>query len=317
MNQTVKIILGKLVDVVPLLFLMSLISFFLTALIPGDPARAALGEYATAEQVQALRQQMGLDQPVVVRYLHWVANAARGEFGLSIVNGQPVGGAIAQALPVTASLVVAAILIQLCLALPIGMIAGYRPDSRFSRWCERLAMSVISVPDYWLGLLAILFFALTLGLLPSYGFVDPGRDFRGWLSHIIMPAVTLSITETAVLFRFVRASVSDTRTRDFVRTMRAGGVSPARILFKHVGKNAMTPVVTVFGLQVASIVGGAAVVESIFGLSGIGRLVVTSALGGDTPVIQAVVLLTGVSVIAINLLVELAYLYLNPKLRTG
>ena len=132
-----------------------------------------------------------------------------------------------------------------------------------------------------------------------------------------MPAVTLSITETAVLFRFVRASVSDTRTRDFVRTMRAGGVSPARILFKHVGKNAMTPVVTVFGLQVASIVGGAAVVESIFGLSGIGRLVVTSALGGDTPVIQAVVLLTGVSVIAINLLVELAYLYLNPKLRTG
>jgi peptide/nickel transport system permease protein len=305
----------RVLMLIPMLLLISLVPFVLTAFIPGDPAREFLGENASPQAVAALRQQLHLDDPIPVRYVRWLGSALQGDLGRSIFNSDPVVKSISARLPVTIALVSAAVIMAVLVAVPLGLSAGARRGSLFDRTLTLVAGAGVALPEFWLGLILIVVFALKLRLLPPSGFVDlsanPGEFFR----HLALPALTLASPMIAELFRQTRASVLDVFEQDFVRTARAGGIGARAVLLKHVAKNAMIPVVTVLGLQVGRLVGVAAITERVFGLQGVGFLAITSALNADLPTIAGIVLLTGGLVLLVNLVVDLSYFYFNPRLR--
>jgi peptide/nickel transport system permease protein len=306
----------RLAAMLPMLFFISLLTFLLFELVPGDPARATLGPDASQAAVNALRDEMGLNDPLPIRFGRWVTNVASGDLGNSLETRQPVIKTIARRLPVTVVLATAAIVVAILLGVMGGMIAGYRIGSKPDRAMNLTAGAILSVPDFWVGLLLITA-VLRLQLLPTQGYVSFGRDPVDWALHLILPVLTLALHPTAEIFRQTRASVADVMKLDFVRTLRAGGISPAHALFIHIGRNAMIPVLTVLGLQLGRLLGQTAIVETIFGINGLGSLVVQAGLNSDVVTVQAVVLITGGFVLAINLLIDVAYLFLNPRLRAA
>jgi len=305
----------RLVTLVPMLLLISMVPFVLSAFIPGDPARAFLGDNASPQAVAALRLQLHLDDPVPVRYLGWLGGALQGDLGRSIYNSDPVVKAIGARLPVTVALVSSAVILAVLVAAPLGLLAGARRGTRLDRVLTLLAGAGVALPEFWVGLILIVVFALKLRLLPPSGFVDITHGAGDFFRHLTLPALTLALPGIAELFRQTRASVLDVLEQDFVRTARAGGIGQTAVLVKHVAKNAMVPVVTVLGLQVGRLVGVAAITERVFGLQGVGFLAVTSALNADLPTLEGIVLLTGALVLVVNLLVDLSYFYFSPRLR--
>jgi peptide/nickel transport system permease protein len=289
--------------------------FALVHLVPGDPVRIALGTRYNPQAYDALRSASGLDRPIVAQFLGYVASAARGDLGVSFRNGDPVAQLLLERLPATASLALVGIVIALLIALPAGIWSALR-EGRVSDVIVRVTSQFgVSVPDFWLGILLIALFATTLGWLPTSGYRPLFSDPSGWLSHIVLPGLTVGLVAAAILTRYVRSAVLDVAAMGYVRTARSKGLSPAVVTFRHTVRNALVPILTITGIQLATILGGVIVVEVVFAWPGLGRLVYNAVAARDYPVLQGAVLLIAVLFLLINLIVDLLYAVIDPRIR--
>lgn len=303
----------RLALVVPLLAIVTLIAFSLVFLIPGDPAEKVAGEGATVAQVEAVRIDLGLDRPVWEQFGSFLLGLAQGDLGTSYTFKTPVLDMVLSRMPVTVSLTAVALTIALLIGIPAGVLAGRRAG----RWEDR-AVTVgstmgLATPNYVLGLLLAMFFGVQLGWLPAAGYSPLSEGWWDWLSHLLLPGIALGLVAAAEIARQLRASLASVLQQDYVRTALAKGMSSRTIVWKHALKNALMPVVTIFGIQVGYLLGGTAVIETVFGIQGLGDFAVRAVLSGDLPAIQGMVVITvGVTVLA-SLAVELTYGYLNPR----
>lgn len=310
-------VLKRIATSIALLLTVSAITFFMILLVPGDPAAAAAGENATLAQIEEARQRLGLNDNVFVQFFRWLGHASTGNLGQSIQNHVSVSGLVAERFPVTLQLTALAIVIAVLIAVPAAVVAATHKGSRLDRLITTGASAGLAMPSFWLGLVLVIVFALNLSILPSSGFVPISDGIGGWLAHLILPAVTLAAAPAAEITRQLRASMIDVLEQDYIRTSVAKGMSNRVVLLQHALKNAGVPAVTVVGLQLAFMLGGSVIVEQIFGIPGIGSLSVTAVLQRDIPVIQGVVLVAGITVLLVNLLVDLSYRVLSPKMRTA
>jgi peptide/nickel transport system permease protein len=310
-------IIRRLLLLVPVVLFVSFITFMLIHLVPGDPARVLLGEDSTPEALAALRQQLGLDRPLYEQYALWLNQAVHGNLGESIQLHEPVLQAILQRLPVTIELGVAALLFSLLLAVPLGMTAATQRGSRMDWLLNVSSLLGTTIPPFVLGLLLILVFAVVLRIFPPGGYVPFTEDPLENLRDLILPMIALGSASVAVNFRQVRASMIEVLSQDYIRAARAKGLSERRINYRHAFPNALLPLLTLVGLQAGAILAGAIVVETIFLWPGVGQLAVSSILSKDYPVVQGVVLLSALSYILINLLVDLSYTVVDPRISYG
>ncbi|KQT85754.1 ABC transporter permease [Aurantimonas sp. Leaf443] len=297
------------------LLAVSVLIFLVMDVLPGDPAAIMLGTSAQPETLAALRTQMGLDEPAVLRFLSWIGAAATGDLGQSYTYGVPVAGLIAERLAVTLPLACLAILLSMALAIPLGVLAA----SRQGRWPDALVTAFtqgsVALPNFWIGLLLILLFSVQLGWLPSGGFPGWQAGAGPALSALVLPAVALALPQAGILTRVTKTAVLDVLGEDFVRTARAKGLTRRAALWRHAVPNALVPVVTILGLQFTFLIAGSVLVENIFALPGVGRLAYQAFTQRDLIVMQSTVLFFAALVIVVNFLVDLAYLVLDPRLR--
>jgi peptide/nickel transport system permease protein len=293
---------------------VSVVVFALIHLVPGDPVRTALGTRFDQELYEALIARAGLDQPLLLQYWNWLTSALTGDLGVSFRTGQPVTGALLQRLPATMLLAFASLLVGLLIALPAGIISAVRQGRPVDYAASSFSQIGVSVPDFWFGLLLILIFARTLGWLPPSGYVSPLEDPVEAIRRLILPATTAGVVTGAILTRFVRSSVLEAMGAEHVRLARAKGMPERYILRHHVLRNAWIPVVTITGLQLATLLGGIVVVEVVFAWPGIGRLALDAVVRRDYPVLQGAVLLIATGFLLINLLVDLLYARLDPRI---
>ena len=305
----------RLLFAVPLLLGMSVLVFGLMRLVPGDPAVAVLGYKATPEAVRALREAFHLDESLPRQYLAWLAGVVRGDFGLDFRQNEPIGRMILDRLPVTLELTLAATLAAALIGVPLGLLGGGRRGGAADRASLAVGLVGVSVPDFWLGIMLILLVSLGTGLLPSSGFVPFAESPAENLAHLILPALTLAASRAAVLGRLTRAAVLDTVRRGFVQYARAKGLAERAVLFRHVLPNAAIPIVTVLGLQTGYMLGGAIVVETIFTLPGVGRMTLDAVLERNYPVVQGTVLVIGAMFMLVNLVTDILYGVIDPRVR--
>lgn len=310
-----RIVISRLVQSIPVLIIVSMVVFAITMLLPGDPAYAVLGDYATDEQREQISKEYGFDKPIPIQYLNWLERSVTGDFGRSIRTKEPVVDLLAQRLPVTVELAIISIMIAILVGIPLGVIAAIKHNSLVDTATSFVAMASLAIPNFWAGILLILLFTVLLGWLPPSGHVPFFEDPLGNLRLMIMPSITLGTALAALIMRQTRASVINALGQDYVRTAYGKGLSNARILTRHVLRNALIPVTTVVGLQIGKILGGAVIVESIFSLPGMGRLVVEAIFSRDFPVIQASVLLIVLLIIFVNVVVDLIYTLLDPRIK--
>jgi peptide/nickel transport system permease protein len=312
-----RYVLTRLWQSVVTLVLAAIVVFIGVRQLPGDPALAMAGEEATPEQLAAVRAEMGLDQPLITQFLTFVGNMFRGDFGESTRTGTPVTELIATTLPVTLWLSAYAIVVAVIIGIVLGVIAE-RFRGRWPEWvANAFALIGLSVPNFWLGILAILYLAVTLGWFPASGYVDVmSEPLRGFY-YLTLPALILGTGLAAVIMRQTRASMIETMTTDYVRTARAKGLGRGRVLVRYGLRNSLIVVVTIVGLQLGGLISGAVVTERIFALPGFGKLTLDAVFTRDYPVIQAVVLIITVAYILINLAVDILYSVVNPKIRVG
>jgi peptide/nickel transport system permease protein len=299
----------------PLLLGMSLLVFGLMRVIPGDPAVVVLGYKATPESIRALRETFHLDEPLPQQYLRWLGGVLCGDFGIDYRQNEPIGRMILDRLPVTLELTVLAALAAALIGVPLGLLAGARRGGAADRASLALGLVGISIPDFWLGIMLILTLSLAAGLLPSSGFVffaeSPLENFQ----YLVLPTLTLAASRAAALGRLTRAAVLDVVHRPFVQFARAKGLGEGAILLRHVLPNAAIPIVTMIGLQVGYMLGGAIVVETIFALPGLGRMTLDAVLERNYPVVQSGLLVVGAMFMVVNLLTDLLYGLIDPRLR--
>jgi peptide/nickel transport system permease protein len=312
-----KRLISRLQSILVVLFLVSVMSFSLIPLLPGDPAQAMLGPDASEEMVKELRTELGLDKPVPVQYLAWASNVVQGDLGTSFRNGQPVGEAILQRLPATFQLTLAALIISLLVALPLGIVSATRRGSKTDLVATVIAVLGACVPNFWLGSMLILVFSLWLHWLPASGYVSIFTDPARSLMLTIMPALTLSAMTAAVTMRQVRSSMIEVLGEDYVTTARAKGLSEPAVVRVHALRNALIPVITVVGLQASRLFGGAVIVESIFAIPGLGRLVLDSIFARDFPMVQGVLLTLALIVLVINLACDILYSVVDPRIKNA
>jgi peptide/nickel transport system permease protein len=283
--------------------------------LPGDPALALAGEDRSPAAIEAIRHHYGLDRPIPIQFLEFVKNALHGDFGVSIRTGASVSSMIWTALPVTVELSILAILIAMVLGIGAGVIAAVR-RGKPSEWVANgLALIGLSVPHFWLGLLAILYLSVAAGLFPASGFVPMREDPVDNLHHIILPAVILGTGLAAVIMRQTRSAMLESLSADYVRTAKAKGLKPQAVIGRHALRNSLIVVVTIVGLQLGGLISGAVVTEQIFGLPGFGKMTIDAVFQRDYPVIQAVVLITATAYIVINFLVDMLYSLIDPRIR--
>lgn len=299
----------RLITSVLVLFGVSVLVFSVIHLVPGDVTMAILGRQRVSEEkVAELREQLGLNDPLYVQYGRYLSNALRGDLGKSIRTNMPVSQAIAEQLPSTVALAASALVVALAIGLIVGLLAALRHGTWFDTFVMGLSVSGLSVPTFWMGLLLILLFSVNLKLFPS---ISNGSSFR----DLFLPALTLGLPEAAVVARMVRASMLDVLNKDYIITARAKGLPERAVVLKHALRNALIPVVTFVGLQMAYLLGGATIVETMFARQGIGRLAVQSIFSRDYPMVQGVVLITAAIYVVINTLTDITYVYLNPRIR--
>jgi peptide/nickel transport system permease protein len=305
----------RLALAVPLLFGMSLLVFGLMRLVPGDPAVVVLGFKATPDGVRALRAAFHLDEPLPVQYVRWLGGVVRGDFGLDFRQNEPIGRMILDRLPVTLELTLLASLCAALIGVPLGLLGGGRRGGAADRAALAVGLVGVSIPDFWLGIMLILSLSLWAGLFPSAGFVPLTEAPLDNLMSLALPAATLALSRAAVLGRLTRAAVLDVVQRPFVQYARAKGLGERAILFRHVLPNAAIPIVTVLGLQVGYMLGGAIVVEMIFTLPGVGRMTLDAVLERNYPVVQSTVLVIGAMFMLVNLVTDLLYGAIDPRVR--
>ncbi|WP_324278565.1 ABC transporter permease [Blastococcus brunescens] len=294
---------------------VSVIVFSLVHLVPGDPVRLALGTRFSQESYDALRERSGLDQPLIEQFFGWLGRALTGDLGVSFRSGETVTSLIGERLPATLTLAFASIVVALLIAVPLGTISALRPRSLVDRFATVISQFGISVPDFWMGIVLILVFAGTLGWLPSGGYVPLGEDPLGWLQRLVMPAVVTGVVSGSVITRFVRSSMLEALGSDHVRTAQAKGLPTRQVFSWHVLRNALLPLVTVTGVQLAYLLSGVVVVEIVFSWPGLGQLALQAVEARDYPVLQGAVLLFALVFLVINLVVDLLYTAIDPRIR--
>jgi peptide/nickel transport system permease protein len=304
-----RFLVRRLVLATPVLLGVATIVFALVHLIPGDPVQAMLGDAASPESVAELRSRLGLDRPLPVQYAAFLSGAAHGDLGVSLRTNERVTAAIAARLPATIELALAAMLVAVAIAIPAGVVAAVKAGTVADHAATTLALVGISMPNFWLGPLLAIVFSVGLGWLPVSG--------RGTLAHLVLPAITLGAPLAAVLARMTRASLIEELRELYVTAARARGLSTARVVLKHALRNSLIPIVTVLGLQVGGVLTGAVITETLFAWPGVGRLLIQSIGFRDYPLVQGCILLIAVTYVSVNLLTDMAYAYLDPRIRVG
>ncbi len=310
-------IIRRAVATVPVALLVTVMVFLLLHITPGDPVVIMLGEEASPDAVAALRHSLNLDRPLPVQYGLWLWRAAHGDLGASLRTHDPVARLILARYPTTLELTALAMLLSLCIALPAGVLSAVRRNSWLDAMVTPLAISGVSMPSFWLGILLIWLFSVTLPWFPTVGFVPLRSGLLENLHTMTLPVMTLSAALAALVMRITRASLLQVLQQDYVRTARAKGVRGPTVVIRHALRTALIPVVTVLGLQTGTLLGGAVIVESIFALPGAGRLIVDAIFARDFPVVQGTVLALAISFILVNLGVDLLYARLDPRIRYG
>ncbi len=305
----------RLLSAIPVLLIVSLISFGLMRLIPGDPAAAIAGVAATPAQIEQLRQDLGLDQPIYLQLLSYYEGLARGDLGKSLLLGKGVFAATMERLPVTIGLALYALVFTLLIGILSGIVAALRQNSIIDQAAMMFAMIGISVPSFFLGLLMIILFAVHLGWLPSGGYVAFGEDPLGWLASMTMPAFSLALLQAGLLARITRSSMLEVLRQDYIRTARAKGLPQRKVVMKHALSNALIPIVTVVGIIVSLLLSGAVVTESLFSLPGMGQLLTQAVLSRDYPMVQGGLLLVTTFLVMVNISVDVLYAVLDPRVR--
>ncbi|TMK24992.1 MAG: ABC transporter permease [Alphaproteobacteria bacterium] len=309
-------LLRRIALIVPTLFFVSLLIFGLQQLLPGDPATALAGEDRDPAVIAFIRQKYHLDEPLPVRYALWVKGVVQGDLGESIRIRRPVLDLIAEKLPVTGELALIAVLISLCIGIPAGIIAAVKNGTAIDYGTTMAALWGLSIPNFWLGILLILLFSVELELLPASGFVSPGESLRQNLLTLIMPAFVLGNFFAAGMMRHTRSAMLQVLGMDYVRTARAKGLPEIRVILRHAFRNALIPVVTLAALDFGALLSGAVLTEQVFTIPGFGKLIVDAVFNRDYAVVQGVVLFTAFAYIMLNFFADLAYVVLNPRLRT-
>jgi peptide/nickel transport system permease protein len=308
-------ILRRLAATIPVMVVVAVAVFGLLHFTPGDPAVIIAGDYATVDDIARIRTRLGLDQPFLAQVGIWFGQILRGDLGTSIFSGLPVTRLIGQRVEVTALLTLYAMLISVCVGVPLGVLAAWKRGSLVDRVVMIFAVSGFSMPVFWLGFLLVYVFAISAGWLPVQGYVPLANGFWRAIEHLTLPALTLSVIYMALIARMTRASMLGVLGEDYIRTAFAKGLPPRRVLVRHALKNASLPVVTIIGIGFALLIGGAVVTESVFALPGLGRLTVDAILRRDYPVIQGVILIVSGVYVLINLVVDVLYVVLDPRIR--
>jgi peptide/nickel transport system permease protein len=311
-------IIRRLIQALFLVWGCATLVFFMVRLIPGDPVVQMLGPEYTPEAAEAIRVKLGLDEPFHIQYLRWFGNVLTGDLGGSIATGETVVDIITTGLPKTLSLATLSFLIATAIAVPAGIIAALRRNTVFDYVASVVAFIGVSMPSFWFGILLILIFAVQLRWLPAIGYADPTEDgVIAWLERLILPSLAIGAAYSAILMRFVRAGLLEVLSSDYVRTARAKGVREHAVVLRHAMRNALIPVVTVMGIQLALLLSGTVVVETVFSIRGIGRILVAAIFDRDYPIVQGVILLIAVIFVMANLLVDIVYTFLDPRIRYG
>ncbi len=310
-------ILRRLLSAIPTLILVSLFVFTLQKLLPGDPVLAMAGEERDPAVMEYLRDKYRLNDPIPVQYLNWVGNVLTGDFGTSLRTEQPVTTLLASKLPVTLELAVLALLIALLIGIPTGIISAVRKGTAVDYGANVVALSGISIPHFWLGILLIMVFAVKLQWLPASGFVPMGEDFGQNLKTLILPAFVLGAGLSGILMRHTRSAMLEVLRTDYVRTARAKGLFPRTVILKHALRNALMPIVTLTTLLFGELLGGAVLTEQVFSIPGFGKMIVDAVFNRDYAVVQGVVLCVAIGFLLLNLLADVLYRMINPRLRTA
>lgn len=307
----------RLLQAIPVLFLSSVAVFLFIHLIPGDPAVTMAGQSATPEQVAALHHRFGLDKPLPVQYVTWITHVFRGDFGTAYVTQRPIRGLILQRLPATLHLAVGAMVVMLLVGVPLSVFSAVRPRHRLNRLIALFNAIAIATPTFWLGILLVYVFAVSLHWLPASGYVSITKDPFRSVRLLILPSITLGAAGTAVLIRFLRSSLLEAINAEFVRVAYAKGLRERTVVLRHVLKVALPPVVTVMAVQFGYLLGGAVITESIFGWPGLGRLMIDAIGAQDYLIVQGTMLLFVGTFIIINVVADVCYALLNPRIRYG
>ncbi|MBL4639922.1 MAG: ABC transporter permease [Kordiimonadaceae bacterium] len=308
-------IFRKLLLAIPTLFIVSIIVFGLMRLIPGDPVAVIAGDIKDVKLLAVIRADYGLDKPITTQYAVWIGKILSGDLGNSIITGTPVLETAAKRFIVTAQLVLPALLLSVLVAIPAGLYAAWKQNQGADAAIMVTVVLAISIPSFWVGMLLILVFGVWLGWLPTVGYVSPGDNFIEGITYLLLPVISIMFVELASITRMMRSNAIDVMRQDYISHARAKGASETRVLYKHALKNAFAPTLTLLGLMLGSLLGGAAVVETVFSLPGLGRFLVDGIYARDYPVVQGVLLLVSVVYVATNLLVDLLYPVFDPRIK--
>lgn len=309
-------IVKRLFNVIPMLFFISIISFLLMHLAPGDPIQAYITPKMSAVDIERVRHNMGLDQPIYIQYFKWLINAAQGNLGYSLINHRPVATVIFDRIPNTILITLTALILSLIIAIPVGLISGYNKNSVLDNVLNVIAYIGISIPSFWFAMMLIYIFSLKLNLLPSIGMRTIGVDTTvDLIKHMIMPVIVLSYYNVCVFTRYIRSSTIGQLNEDYVLTQYAYGASAKEVLFKHVFKNTLLPIITIFAMSLPQLVTGAFITETIFGWPGMGQLGVTAIFGYDYPVVMGITMISSVVLIIGNLIADILYQVVDPRIK--
>jgi peptide/nickel transport system permease protein len=312
-----EFVLRRLLAAVPVLFLVSLIAASIMQLVPGDPAAIIAGQSASDADVARVREALGLDRPFIERLWDWYVGIARGDLGHSLLLNRPVTQAIAERVPVTLALAGFALFLTIALGVPCGVIAALRPNTWIDQAVLTFALLGVSIPNFWLSLMLIVLFGVMLDWLPAGGYVPFGDDPVGWVRSLILPGFSLALLQVGLLARITRSTMLEVLRQDYVRTARAKGLPGFMVIGKHALKNVMIPVITVIGISFGLLLSGSVVIETVYSIPGMGRLLANAIFGRDYPVIQGGLLLTAAVLVLLNLVVDLLYAVLDPRVKYG
>ncbi len=312
-----RFMLLRLVQIIVVMAGVTVLCFFMLKITPGDPATAILGVQASPEEVERVRRSLGLDQPWLVQLGIWAGNALRGDLGASYINKKPVSELILTRLPITLELTFWSMLIAIAIAIPAGVLSALRRYTWVDYFFTGFSLFGVSMPSFWFGILLIFVFSLWLGWLPASGYVPWSRGIWPHLRSMILPSVALGLFLTGALMRFSRAAMIETLVQDYIRTARAKGLANHRVVIGHALRNAMIPTVTVLGIQFGALLGGAVIIETVFAFPGVGTMLLTAVNQRDYPVVMGVTLVVALLYTLSNLVVDLAYTWLNPRIRFG
>lgn len=313
----ISTIIKKILTAIPVLLIVSIVLFLLLNVMPGDAADSISSADATAEEIEQLRESMGLNAPIYVQYLRWVKNVVKGDFGVSLLNGASVTEKIATRLPVTLELTLLAMLIAVAIALPMGVLSATHRNGILDSVASFVSMIGVAVPHFWLAMMLVLLFAVNLHWLPASGFTPIAEDLGDNLRRMILPAFSVGLGFAATIMRQTRSNMIDVMNMDYISTAKAKGMSNGVIVWKHGVRNALIPVITVIGMQTGRLFGGAIVIESIFGLPGLGTAIIQSIYSRDYQMTMGCVMMVAVIIIVINTLVDLLYVVIDPRIRSA